>query len=237
MSDKIKNMILDFIREAGVYIQNLTVRIRDHLGEKKFRKAVYLLFCIFLVIFSYYATKSVMAGNITKQIIAVILLICFFYLVEHPTSLFYLLIFCLPFTEFPMGGRFDALNMANALYGFLLIATVFGAVIKNNLKIPGTYLDWPILITIGVFFFSIIQTGNIGRVDYIIKGSFINAPYFRTVFQVILFAFIASSFYMTVAKLKDKESIKKAVRVWLWSSAFIAFLGLYGYFGIKLGLP
>ncbi|MFH1452398.1 MAG: O-antigen ligase family protein, partial [Armatimonadota bacterium] len=46
-----------------------------------------------------------------------------------------------------------------------------------------------------------------------------------------------SSFYMTVAKLKDKESIKKAVRVWLWSSAFIAFLGLYGYFGIKLGLP
>lgn len=211
--------------------------LENKLGENKFRKIMLILFCVFLIIASYEASKEIFTGAVYFKTALIIILAVSFYVLKSPMSLYYILIFVLPFTDFPFTIGFDAFSFVNAIYACFLFVYFFVSVINNKIVIPKTYLNWPIGITIFIFFTSIIQTRFVGEGRYVIKGSFINAPYFRTLFQLSLFIFVVSSLYLTVLILKKEENLKKAIRIWIYSGTFIALLGIYGYFGAKYGLP
>lgn len=229
--------ILDSFKIIKDKTTEILIHSENKLGENKFRKVLFLLFCVFLFFVSYYISKDMLSGKIYLKIAAIIALLVALYLIKRLETFFYLLIFSLPFINFPLVAKFDALNFANGLYAFFLFIYLFRGVINNKILIPRTYLDWPIGLTIFVFFISIIQTRYITHVVYVIKKSFINAPYFRSIFQLGLFIFIMSSFYVTVSFLKDKEKIKTTIRIWICSSIVVALLGLYGYFFASYGMP
>lgn len=229
--------MFDFVLEIKKKIINIVVLFKNHVGEENFKKIFYALFCLFLFYASYWLSRQILSGKIYFEIILVCALAATVFFIQRRDLIFYLVIVCLPFTEFPLSFKFDALNFANLIYALFLFVYLFSCVVKNKITITKTPLDLAFKITVLVFFVSIIQTRYIGEVKYIIGRSFINAPYFRTLFQLVLFVFMISAFYVTVAMLKDKEKLKAVLRLWIYTGTVIAVLGLYGYFFANWGLP
>lgn len=229
--------IINIIKEK--FLNGLAL-FKEKIGKENFRKIVFILFCVILFIFSSYVSKNYLITGAYRKFILVILPIVLYAGLKYPGILFYCFIFCLPYTDFPsslIGLRFDAFSLTNMVLAFLMIVYLFICIMNNKILITKTYLDIPIMLIIIIFLISIIQTRHVTFIYSLMKDSIIHKPYYRTIFQVLLLTFEISSLYITLSILKKREDVEKTVRVWIYSATIVSLLGLYGYFGYKLGLP
>lgn len=222
-------------------IRNTRYERRSFMFKKLFSTKENIIKFTFFLFLSYaciYLGKYALQGpKILKYPIALIVIAIAYFALTRPHKFFYLFVFVLPFINFPKFTRIDVVNIANVLALLLIFAVLAHGVIKGKIKIFRSYLNLPIMALFGIMSFSIIQTRNITQINYIIKQSWFNLPYNRTIFQILIFLLMVLIFYMSCNFLNNKERLFKSIKIWLYSSVVVSCLGIYGFMGKFVRLP
>ncbi|MBI2251211.1 MAG: O-antigen ligase family protein [Armatimonadetes bacterium] len=195
---------------------------------------------ILIALFIYFSLKAAYyySNNLLLlKLLPIILILGLYFCLTKPYLTFYIFIFTLPFMDILRFNNIEFLSLPNFLGFFVLLLYLFQIAKNKKLVWIKTSLDLPLLILLIIFLVSALQSRLIASDVLVLKYSFFNQPYFRSIFQIITLVFCIILYYLTLILINNKEEFIRVLKIWIYTILFNCFLGLYGFFGKFLSLP
>lgn len=195
------------------------------------------IFFVILVLVAVYFANQVVEERINLWLYGVMGVIILYLIVMNPRTGFLIMIAFLPLTAYPKFdlGFFIKLSYIMALVLFLVFAAQ--AALKKDLKIYRSPLDASLFFLFLVTALSIFQSRFIGEPQYVIRGSWFNQPYNRSIFQFLALLSMMIPYYLTLSYIDSEKMVKKVIKVWTYAAFLVSLFGIYGFIGHYLHLP
>lgn len=208
--------------------------IRKEIARIPFMKE--LVFVIFVIVAVYFANQ-VVEERISLWFYGIFGAVLLYIIVIKPRTGFLIMVALLPLTAYPRIelGTFIKLSYIVSLVLFLVFLAQ--AAVKKELKISRTPLDVSLFFLFLVTGLSIFQSRYIGEPQYVIRSSWFNEPYNRSIFQFLALLSMMIPYYLTLSYIDSEKMVKKVIKVWTYAAFLVSLFGIYGFIGHYLHLP